>query len=70
MFDKEAAVKSIQASRCPCARCTGGLTDPKLSPGGWGHCRSCRCAWQVQVNRMDKVSYAVSIPGQDCPSRR
>ena len=67
MFDREAAIKTVKASRCPCRRCNGGLTDPKQSPTGWAFCRTCRCAWKVQL--VDKTPYAVSIPGTDCPDR-
>jgi len=62
VFDHAAAMKRIEAGWCPCPGCSGGLTDPKFSPGGWGHCRSCRCAWKVQPT--DKHACAVTIPGE------
>jgi hypothetical protein len=42
------SVEEVEAGRCPCTGCPGTLTDPARSPSGWGHCRVCRCAYQVK----------------------
>lgn len=60
MFDRAMAIRQIQQGRCPCERCSGTLTDPSLSRGGWGFCRVCRCAWQVAG--LDEHDYAATVP--------
>src|SRR5216683_1537717 len=47
MFNRNEAIKRIAFGRCACADCSGHLTDPARSKGGWGFCRDCGCAWQV-----------------------
>jgi hypothetical protein len=59
-FDRARAIAVIGAGRCPCDRCSGQLTDPAKSKGGWGHCFLCGCAWQVSL--LDGHEYAATIP--------
>jgi hypothetical protein len=59
MFDRDQAVKRIEAGRCACHECTGRLTDASLSRGNWRFCRVCRCAWKVSV--IDRQTYATAI---------
>jgi len=35
MFDREKAIATIEAGRCPCPGCAGALTEDKLSARGW-----------------------------------
>ncbi|HZV52244.1 MAG TPA: hypothetical protein VFD49_21075 [Candidatus Dormibacteraeota bacterium] len=61
------AVEVIRELRCPCPECSRAgfrLTDPRLSPNGWRHCRHCRCAWRLV--RYRGRWYPVTIPGDDC----
>jgi hypothetical protein len=60
MFDRMAAIKLIQSKNCPCNDCTGQLTSAARSPGGWGFCKTCRCAWTVST--IDGHDYATTIP--------
>ena len=60
MFDRILALQHIEAQGCPCPNCDGRLTEATLSPGGWGFCRECRCAWMV--SRIDGQPYATTIP--------
>ena len=61
MFDREKAIATIEAGRCPCPGCAGALTEDKLSARGWRHCRVCRCGWKVE--NVGKQRYAASIMG-------
>jgi hypothetical protein len=62
MFDRVTALMLIQSEDCPCNGCTGQLTSPARSPGGWGFCKTCRCAWQVSM--IDGHAYAATIPSR------
>ncbi len=53
----------VQQGICPA--CRAPLTEPRLSPGGWQHCRSCRRGWLV-VQRAG-VEHPLA---QDWPGRR
>ena len=61
MFDREKAIATIEADRCPCPSCNGTLTDSKLSARGWRHCRVCRCGWKAEA--INGTVYAASIKG-------
>jgi len=60
MFDRSDAINRIQSENCPCGGCAGHLTSPSRSPGGWGFCKACRCAWNVST--IDGHDYATTIP--------
>ena len=60
MFERLAAIRSIQAGNCACERCPGRLSDVALSKGGWSFCHVCRCAWQVAAP--DGHEYAATVP--------
>src|SRR5260370_42556262 len=47
VFDNPLAVDQLAKRCCACPDCTGSLTEADRSPGGWGFCRVCRCAWQI-----------------------
>ena len=63
MFDRERAIAVLNADRCACPGCKGSLTDHDLSPRGWRHCQSCRCAWKVAA--IDGQTYATAIHSPD-----
>jgi hypothetical protein len=63
MFDRSQALSRIGAGSCACAACGGRLSEPALSPGGWGFCRICRCAWKVSA--IDGHEYATTIPSTE-----
>ena len=69
MFDRTRAVAHVDAGKCACGACDGNLTDRALSPGGWGFCRICRCAWKVSA--IDGQTYATAIhsPGHALPTK-
>jgi hypothetical protein len=62
MFNREVAIKRIGSGRCACAACSGQLTDPARSKGGWGFCRVCRCAWQVSAPDWGGRKYTAMVP--------
>jgi len=49
MFERTVAIRRIRGGKCVCEGCSGYLSNPALSKGGWGFCRVCRCAWQVST---------------------
>jgi len=59
MFDRIAALARVAAGRCACPGCSGELTNPTRSRGGWSFCRSCRCAWKAST--IDGQDYATAI---------
>lgn len=61
MFDREQAIATINAGNCACPGCRGELSAAELSPGGWRHCKVCRCAWKVE--EINRTVYAASIKG-------
>ena len=70
MFDREKAIATIEADRCPCPGCPGTITEAKLSARGWRHCRICVNGFKVARRQRlgpskDKVrgrSFAVGDP--------
>jgi hypothetical protein len=60
MFNRDHAVEQITEGRCPCDRCADQLTDPSRSKGGWGHCLTCQCAWQIST--VDRITHATTVP--------
>jgi hypothetical protein len=60
MFNRDLAIKRIASGRCACADCSGQLTDPARSKGGWGFCSVCQCAWQIATP--DGHAYAATVP--------
>ncbi|MDQ6883748.1 MAG: hypothetical protein M3077_05855 [Candidatus Dormibacteraeota bacterium] len=62
MFDRSAAINRIRLENCACDGCIGQLTSAARSPGGWGFCKACRCAWKVST--IDGLDYATTIPSQ------
>src|SRR5712691_8076509 len=60
VFNRVEAIAAIRAGSCPCEACTGHLTDPSRSEGGWSFCRVCQCAWQVTAP--DGHEYAATVP--------
>jgi hypothetical protein len=69
MFDRRAACSLILAGHCACPGCPGRLSDPRRSPNGWGHCRSCHCAWKVETYGAGESGiYPMTVPSsQGCP---
>jgi len=63
MFDRIKALKRIESRSCACSGCTGRLTEAALSPGGWGFCRICHCAWKGSA--IDGHEYATTIPSTE-----
>ena len=61
MFDRAAAIATIEAGVCACPGCRGQLTSPELSPRGWRHCQLCRCAWKAEA--ITATVYACHIEG-------
>jgi hypothetical protein len=59
MFDRAAALACVGVGKCACSGCSGELTDPALSRGGWSFCRNCRCAWKTSM--IDGQEYATAI---------
>jgi hypothetical protein len=59
MFDRAAALARVAVGKCACSGCSGELTDPARSRGGWSFCRSCRCAWKTST--IDGQQYATAI---------
>jgi hypothetical protein len=59
MFDRAAALARVAVGKCACPGCSGELTDPARSRGGWSFCRSCRCAWKTSI--IDGQEYATAI---------
>ena len=59
LFDNDEGIALLAEGRCPCLGCTGTLTDPARSPGGWSFCRACRCAWKI--SEIDHRRYATAI---------
>ena len=59
MFDRAAALTRVRVGKCACSGCSGDLTDPGRSRGGWSFCRSCRCAWKTST--IDGQEYATAI---------
>jgi hypothetical protein len=68
MFDRIDALKRIECGSCACSGCTGRLTEAASSPGGWGFCRNCRCAWKVSA--IDGHQYATTIPSKEHAARK
>jgi len=52
MFDREKAIATIEAGRCPCPGCAGALTEDKLSARSWRHAGSAAAAgrWRTSVS--------------------
>jgi hypothetical protein len=69
MFDNAEALARLAHRLCACRACTGMLTEEQRSPGGWGFCRVCRCAWKV--SNIDGRAYAIAIhsPQHSAPAR-
>src|SRR6266851_3289831 len=59
VFDNAVAVDLIAKRCCACPGCAGSLTESDRSPGGWGFCRVCRCAWKTST--IDGRPYATAI---------
>lgn len=66
---REHQVEILEAGRCGCPGCSGTLTDPDKSPGGWRFCQVCGCAWKVQD--LSGTRYAANVANVDrCPDAK